>query len=186
LILSLFCGKIKETAVDKMGRARKYIISLTDEELKALKSTIRKKKTSRNMRCRCQVLIDLDEHHGKVMTHEQSARSNGVCLATVSNIVKEYNSGGIDKVLTYNRSSNSDQARRKLDGRGEAKVIEIACGPAPEGYSRWTLRLLEEKCRIELETPVSKDTIGRALKKTNFGLTATPTGASRRKKTQNS
>jgi len=168
-----------------MGRPNKYTVTLSDEKLKELKSTLRKKKTSRNMRRRCQVLIDLDISHGKVMTHEQCAKSNGICMAMVSNIVKDYNDNGIDKVLTYNRSSNSDQARRKLDGRGEAKIIEIACGPAPDGRSRWTLRLLAEKSRIELETPVSKDTIGRALKKTNFDLTATSTGVSRRRKAPN-
>lgn len=168
-----------------MGRSKKYNITLSDEELKLLKSTIRRKKTSRTMRCRCQVLIDLDELHGKVLTHEQCSKSNGICMATVSNIVKDYDNGGIDKVLTYNRNVNSDQARRKLDGRSEAKVIEIACGPAPEGHSRWTLRLLEEKCRVELEIPVSKDTIGRALKKNNCGLIATITGVSRQRKMQN-
>lgn len=169
-----------------MGRPSKYRVALSEDELKKLKSTLRKKKTSKTMRRRCQVLIDLDMAHGKATTHEQCAKSNGVCMATVSNILKDYSDGGIDKALTYNRSSNSDQAKRKLDGRGEAKVIEIACGPAPDGRSRWTLRLLEEKCRVELETPVSKDTIGRALKKTNFDLTATTIGASRRKKTRNS
>jgi transposase len=132
------------------------------------------------------VLIDVDECHGKITTYEQAAKSNSICIATVNNIVKDYYDGGIEKVMSYNRSVNSDQARRKLDGRSEAKVIEIACGPAPEGHVRWTLRLLEEKCRIELETPVSKDTIGRALKKTNLDLTETNTGVSRRKKTQNS
>ena len=137
------------------------------------------------MRRRCQVLIDLDTAHGKMMTYEQCAKSNGICLMTVNNIVKDYNDGGISKVLTYNRSSNSDQAKRKFDGRAEAKMIEIACGPAPDGRSRWTLRLLEEKGRVELETPVSKDTIGRALKKTNFDLTGTYTGVFRQRKTPN-
>lgn len=169
-----------------MGRPKKHIVTLTDSELKHLKSTIRKKKTSRNMKCRCQVLIDMDTAHGTVMKNEQSAKSNGISMATVSNVLRDYSEGGIDKVLTYNRSSSSDQARRKLDGRGEARVIEIACGPAPDGHSRWTLRLLEDKCRVELETPVSKDTIGRALKKTNFDLTGKNTGASRRKRTHSS
>ena len=50
-------------------------------------------------------------------------------------------------------------------------IIEIACSPAPEGHSRWTLRLLEEQAKIVLDVPVSKDTIGRALKKINFDLT---------------
>ena len=62
-------------------------------------------------------------------------------------------------------------ARRKFDGRAEARIIEIACSPAPEGHSRWTLRLLEEQAKIVLDVPVSKDTIGRALKKINFDLT---------------
>lgn len=51
---------------------------------------------------------------------------------------------------------------RKFDGRAEARIIEIACSPAPEGHSRWTLRLLEEQAKIVLDVPVSKDTIGRA------------------------
>jgi len=177
---------IKEMAVIAMGRPKKYIISLSEDELKKLKSTIRKKKTSKNMIRRCHVLIDLDTSRGRVMTNEQCAKSNGISKATVSNIVRDYHDGGIDKVLTYNRSNNSNQARRKLDGRSEAKVIEIACGPVPDGHSRWTLRLLEEKCRVELETPVSKDTIGRALKKTNFDLTAKATGVSHRKKAHSS
>ena len=169
-----------------MGRPSKYVVSLSDAEVKMIKSTIRKKNTSKNMLRRCHVLLDLNTSQGKQMTHEQCANSNGVSMATVSNIIKDYNDGGVDQVLTYNRSSNSDQAKRKLDGRAEAKVIEIACGPAPDGRSRWTLRLLEEKCRVVLETPVSKDTIGRALKKTNFALTETTIGASRQRKARNS
>ncbi len=169
-----------------MARKKTYIISLADDELKVLKSVIRKKKTTRTIKCRCQILICLDENHGKQYTQEQCAKSVGVCMATVYNVIKSYVDGGIDKVLSVGRNVNSDNARRKLDGRAEAKLIEIACGPAPKGHSRWTLRLLEEKAKVELEVPVSKDTIRRALKKTNCDLTKTTTGASHRRKTQNS
>ena len=162
-----------------MSRIRKYIINLTDDQLMKLKSIIRNKKTSRTLLKRCQVLIDLNEGHGKVLTHEQSAKSNGICLATVTNIVKDYVEGGVENVITLGRSPNSDNARRKVDGRAEAKLIQMACGSVPEGHSRWTLRLLAEKGEIELEVPVSKDTIGRTLKKTNFDLTSMTTGASR-------
>ena len=55
-------------------------------------------------------------------------------------------------------------------GRAEARIIELACGPVPEGHSRWTIRLLEEKAKIVLDTPVSREAIRRALK-TNFDLT---------------
>ena len=93
---------------------------------------------------------------------------------------------GLDSVTAFKRNVNSDNAKRKIDSRAEARLIEIACGPAPEGYSRWTLRLLEEKAKVELDVPVSKDAIGRALKKTNFDLTKTTIGASRQKKMPNS
>lgn len=56
---------------------------------------------------------------------------------------------------------------RKADGRTEAKLIQIACGPAPDGYSRWTLRLLDEKSRVELEAPISRETIRRVKKRTS-------------------
>ena len=168
-----------------MARNKKYHINLTDKEFKQLKSLLRKSSTSRTVRCRCQILLDMDEAHGKLYTHEQCAKSNGVCIATVSNTIRHYIEEGIDSVIKLKRSINSDNAKRKVDGRAEAKLIEIACGPVPEGHSRWTLRLLEEKARVELDVPVSKDTIGRALKKTNFNLTATATGVSRQKKMQN-
>lgn len=71
------------------------------------------------------------------------AKSNGVCLATVANIVTKYINGGISAVTEFKRNVNSDNARRKLDGRTEARLIELACGPVPKGHSRWTIRLLE-------------------------------------------
>ena len=162
-----------------MARPRKYVIKLTENEYKKLKSIIRKKATSKTIRCRCQIILDLDE------SHEQSAKSNGVCLATVTNTVTKYINGGVNAVTEFKRSINSDNARRKVDGRVEARLIELACGPVPEGHSRWTIRLLEE-AKVILETPVSREAIRNALKKTNFDLTKTTTGASRQKKTRNS
>lgn len=169
-----------------MARPRKYKIELTDEELKSLKSIIRKNKTSKTIRSRCQIVIDLDEAHGKVLTHEQSAKSNGICLATVTNTVKKYIDGGVEAVIDFKRNINSDNARRILDGRAQARIIELACGPVPKGHSRWTLRLLEEKSKMILDTPVSKDAIRRALKKTNFDLISTTTGVSHQKTMPNS
>ena len=169
-----------------MARPKKHIIKLTDDEVKELKSVIRKKKTSKTIRSRCQIILDLDEAHGKVLTHEQSAKSNGVCLATVANTVSKYTSGGIDTVTEFKRNINSDNARRKVDGRTEARLIELACGPVPEGHSRWTIRLLEKESKVILETPISREAIRNALKKTNFDLTKTTTGASRQKKTPDS
>ena len=169
-----------------MARPKKYSIHLTETKLKKLKSVIRKKETSKTIRSRCQIILDLDESHGKILTHEQCTRSNGVCMATVTNTVTKYINGGIDAVTEFKRNINSDNAKRKVDGRAEAQLIELACGPVPEGHSRWTLRLLEEESKVILETPVGREAIRNALKKTNFDLTKTTTGISRQKKIRNS
>ena len=68
-------------------------------------------------------------------------------------------------MLTLKRNMNSDQARRKVDGRTEARLIEIACSPAPEGHSRWTIRLLEDEMKVILDEPISREAIRRTLKK---------------------
>lgn len=161
-----------------MARPRKHIISFTDEEVKTLKSRLKSKKTSKTVRGRIEVLLLLDANHvDKKMSYETVGKKSGTSLSTVRTVVRLYAIGGLEEVLSLKRNSNSDTARTKMDGRAEAKLLSIACGPAPEGRSRWTLRLLEERCRVELEEPVSKDTIRRVLKKTNFDLTKTPTGA---------
>ena len=177
---------IKETAVIPMARPKTYHIMLSDNEVAALCKVIRDKKTCKTVLKRCQILLELDEIRGSGLTHSQIAHTYAVCPATVTNTVQSYVKNGITDIIKYNISPNSSAALRKADGRMEAHLIQIACGPAPEGHSRWTIRLLEEKARIELETPVSRETIRRVLKKMNLDLTAMTTGVSRQKKMQNS
>lgn len=129
-----------------------------------LHSTINNKKTCKTIIRRCSILLELDENAPVHLTQLQIAKSYGVSKATVSNIVKAYADGGVKAVTAINRNPNSN-ARRKADGRAEAEIIRIACGPAPEGRCRWTLRLLEKQVRLELEEPVGRETIRRVLKK---------------------
>jgi Homeodomain-like domain len=60
------------------------------------------------------------------------------------------------------------QYPRKLDGAAEARLIALACGPAPEGRARWTLRLLADRfVQLEHAPALSHETVRRTLKKTN-------------------
>lgn len=169
-----------------MARPKKYIIKLSDDERAEIQKTIHNKKTSKTILKRCQILLELDEVHGAGITHAPIAHSYAVCPSTITNIVQSYVKNGITNIVRYNISPNSSAARCKLDGRTEARIIQMDCGPVPEGHSRWTLRLLEEKARVELDVPIGKDAICHALKKTSFDLTKMPTGVSRSKKMQNS
>lgn len=169
-----------------MARPKTYMIKLSDEERAELQKTIHNKKTSKTILKRCQILLELDEVHGAGLTHAQIAHSYAVCPATITNIIQSYVKNGITDIVRYHISPNSSASRRKVDGRTEAHILQMACGPVPEGHSRWTLRLLEEKIRIELDIPIGKDAIRHTLKKMNFDLIKMPTGASHPKNMQNS
>jgi hypothetical protein len=68
--------------------------------------------------------------------------------------------------LTRKYNPNS-APRRIFDGAAEAKLIALACGSAPDGRAKWTLRLLEEKVvELQIVERASDNTIGRTLKKT--------------------
>ena len=90
---------------------------------------IRKDSSPITVKCRCQILLDLDDAHGKPYTHEQAAKSNGVYIATVTNTVRQYIEKGLKSAVSLKRNVNSNNARRKLDGRAETRLIEIACTP---------------------------------------------------------
>jgi hypothetical protein len=51
---------------------------------------------------------------------------------------------GFEAVLTREYNPNSAPPRI-FDRAAEAKLIALTCSPAPEGFARWSLRLLEEK-----------------------------------------
>lgn len=67
----------------------------------------------------------------------------------------------------------------KIDGRVEAHLVAICCGPAPEGRTRWTLQLLaDELSRRGLVTQISATAVGRTLKKMTCSLGGRNAGAS--------
>ena len=120
----------------------------------------------------------MDESHPPPVKQTDCAKRRNVTQKTVVNTVQQYCTEGLDAVLKLKRSVNSDQARRKVDGRTEARLIEVACSPAPEGHSRWTIRLLEDEMKVILDEPISREAIRRALKKTGLSLTGATTGVS--------
>ena len=148
-----------------MARPRVKKILLSDDQVRELKKVLKSAKVCDTVKCRCRVLLDLDMNHGTQYTYEQCANRHGMSKTTVRSVIDTFSSGGLNAVLTIRRSVNSDNANRKVDGRAESRIIQLACGPAPEGHGRWTLRLLADKSKVVLDEPVGKDAIDRVLKK---------------------
>ena len=71
--------------------------------------------------------------------------------------------------------------KRKLDGRQEAHLVAVACTPAPEGRTRWTLQLLADQVvKLELADSISPETVRQVLKKMNSNHGRRRSGAYRR------
>ena len=60
----------------------------------------------------------------------------------------------------------------KVTGEVEARIIALACSEPPEGFARWTVRLLAGKSvELGFVDSLSHMTVERLLKKRNIGLT---------------
>ena len=59
-----------------------------------------------------------------------------------------------------------------LSGEQKAKITAIACSEPPEGYAKWSLRLLADRIvELDITDEISHTEVGRILKKMNCSLT---------------
>ena len=93
-----------------------------------------------------------------------------VSIPTVERVRKAFVLKGLIAALNPKKRSNASRWQ-KFDGEKEAHLIALVCSQPPEGFSRWTLRLLAEKM-VELEhfSSISHESIRRVVKKTNLDL----------------
>ena len=98
----------------------------------------------------------------------QVAEALDVALGTVYRIKQRFAGEGLERALRDRRQANR---HRKLDDRGEAHLVALACSPAPEGHERWTLRLLASKVvELGLASSMSHEGVRKRLKKTLSSL----------------
>ena len=72
---------------------------------------------------------------------------------------------GVEAALE--RKPQLNRRAKVLDGEAEARLVAAACGEAPEGCAKWTLRLLADRLvELGVVESVSTETVRRTLKKT--------------------
>jgi hypothetical protein len=147
---------------------KKYVVRLSAEERARLEAFVRKGAPAAHLAVRARILLKADvSEAGEGWSDGRIAEALDTGDATVERTRKLLVEEGIEAVLS--RKYNPKSARpRKFDGVAEAKLIALACGPAPEGYAKWSLRLLEQKVvELNIVEKASDNTIGRTLKKTS-------------------
>ena len=140
---------------------KKYLINLSVEEQQELHEITRKGEVKARKMKRAMILLKADEG----LSDPQIMAAISVSRPTVERIRKRFVEGGLERAL--NEDARPGQ-KRKLDGRGEAQLIAVACSQAPDGHDHWTLRLLADKLvQLEVVENISYETVRRTLKKTS-------------------
>ena len=89
----------------------------------------------------------------------------GVGTSTVERIRRRCVEEGLEAALE--RKEQLNRKKRVLDGTGEARLVTLACSRPPEGYAKWTLRLLGDRLvELEIVDSISKETVRRTPTKT--------------------
>ena len=147
-------------------------IMLTDEQRKELENFAKNGKHNAHLITRARVILALDRKN-KVRT----LRINDICehekisRQALCDIRKAFiEAASIEMFLTRKKRA-TPPVQAKITGDVEAKIIATACSEAPEGYARWTVRLLAEKA-IELNfiDSISFNSVQTILKKHNLSL----------------
>ena len=152
----------------------KYGIQLSTQGKGRLRQMIRAGRSSAQAITRARILLKTDEG----WSAPQVAQALDVAEGTVFRIKRRFAEERLEGVL-----QDRPQAHRyrKLDDRGEAHLIALACSSAPEGHDHWTLRLLAGKVvELGLVESLSHETVRLRLKKTRSNRGGSSNGASRR------
>jgi hypothetical protein len=127
---------------------------------------------SARMIMRARVLLELDENAGAVPDRAVIAQRVATSTNTVRGIAKRFAETDGDVLATIGRKPReAPPVAPIVTGDVEACLIALACSTPPEGYSRWSLRLLERHVALSQDLPdLDHSTIGRVLKKRNCVL----------------
>ena len=146
---------------------KKYVVRLGAQERAQLNDLIRSGKRPAQLLTKARILLKADvSEAGEGWSDSAIARALDTSIANIERTRRQLVEEGFEAVLT--RKYNPNSARPRIfDGAAEAKLIALTCGPAPAGYARWTLSLLERKVvELNIVGKASDNTIGRTLKKT--------------------
>jgi transposase len=166
---------------------KKYVVRLSAEERGQLDAMIRKGKSSAQRLMKARILLKADvSKDGEGWSDGKIVEALGTSLTTIYRTRQQLVEEGLEAVLSRKRPSRTS-VLPIFDGEKEAKLIALACSKPPEGRSRWTLRMLENKVvELDIVEHASDSTIGRVLKKTNSSHTSKRSGSSRLKQTARS
>jgi len=169
---------------------KKYKVTLELEERDELENIIRKgshkskKVINDKSKKVINALILLNCDEGKFqkqrMKNEDVSGVLQIGMRKIDRVKKSFVEEGIEIALSGRKGDRI--YKKKADGDFEAHLVALSCSEPPEGFARWSLRLLADRV-VELNyiDSVSYETVRRVLKKRNKTLEAAGMGNTTRK-----
>lgn len=155
-----------KTELKTKMKTQTYKVQLNDEQRKRLKDLVTRGKALAYKIRRANILLKADIS-GPAWKDHEIADSFNVTVTTVAATRRRFFEQGLEGAL--NRKPQDRPSRtHALDGEGQARLIAMRCGAPPDGYARWTLRLLADKM-VEANYQISYETVRQELKKMNLG-----------------
>ena len=145
---------------------KKYIVTLTEEEREALDALTSRGKHSSQKILNALILLGCDEgeFQKERSTNKEMARVLNITMRKIDRVKKRFVVDGLEVCLN-GRKGSRDYAK-KADGDFEANLVALSWSEPPEGFARWSLRLLADRV-VELDyiDSVSHETVRRVLRK---------------------
>ena len=150
--------------------AKKDRVQLSQKQRKQLKRLSRRGTAKARKLNRARILLLTDDNRKKgPKTDADIQEILDVSRSTIVRVRQQFVTEGLDATL-----EEKPRPGRPIQfcGQQRAKVTAIACSEPPEGYAKWSLRLIADKVvELEFVESISYRTVGTILKKTNFRRT---------------
>jgi len=146
----------------------RYKVTLTAQERGQLEAIMSKgKHSSLQFRNAC-ILLNCDEGEGRQkVTNEQIAQILQITPKTVERLKQKFVEDGFEACM--DRKPYPEVKDIKTDGDFEAHLVALSCSKAPDGYARWSLRMLADKVvELKYADSISHETVRQVLKKTKL------------------
>jgi hypothetical protein len=144
----------------------KYRVTLTPEERFELTKISSQGSHKSQKVLNALILLNTDEALPKESrsTNETLSKVLQISMKKTDRVKKRFVEEGLD-ISLYGHPKEIVYAK-KVDGDLEARLIALACSAAPDGFSRWSLRLLADRM-VELQyiDSISYETVRQVLKK---------------------
>ena len=145
---------------------KKYVVTLTEEERKFLTEMTSKgrHRSQKVLNALTLLACDKGEYQNLSSTNAEISKVLNTSMRKIDRVKKRFVTDGLDVALSGKKSDRVYE--KKADGDFEAHLIALSCSKPPEGFSRWSLRLLADRA-VELNyiDSISHETVRRVLKK---------------------